>query len=723
MGEEEGKDSVHLEVPTWSNTDEQSWNEIAQAKRLLFEEGKDPHDCEALRPEIADSWMRCHEAGLDPHERDLSRVVSNAEYKKVFQSYQPLIEIVDNYLNVFHDVGLENSYIFELLSNDSLSLLQRGNLDLHEFVKPESVFSEATMGTNAHSLCLRNKAPMQVLGIEHYCDALNGLVAHAAPIFNGSGVIIAVLLLTQPVIDELWSPQYQVMLDHALGLVTSIASTIEQRLQFQISYNTAMSLNERYKSTLRVTGRLQHTLDAAIDTSDEAIVLVNGKGLIEHVNPEAARMLGRAPGALEGSSAASFFKLSWPKDSVPAFPKNASKSELVQVGTMRYKLFQTPVTPPNSNQVERVLIHITRADEPSARARDVGDTASVSFGDILGESPKMQQAIARARRFAATAENILIMGESGTGKELFSQAIHNASRAQGPYMSINCASIPPRLIESELFGYESGAFTGAERGGKAGKIELANNGTLFLDEIGDMPLELQATLLRVLENKRVMRLGGKAYKQVDFRVVAATNRDLMEMVNEGLFREDLFYRLCVLTVDLPPLREREGDIELLARYYLEECKRKQPNRDVDFSAEALRAIRHNPWPGNVRQLKNAVITSFYVSDGEEIAFSDLPSRVMPVQGGSHSSVVEAADRGGASAHWAVASQENARDGEFSLMERIEQSPSPYRMEEFEQAAIKLALRHANNSVTKAAELLGMSQSTLYRRIKSLEGSS
>ena len=208
-------------------------------------------------------------------------------------------------------------------------------------------------------------------------------------------------------------------------------------------------------------------------------------------------------------------------------------------------------------------------------------------------------------------------------------------------MSINCAAIPPRLIESELFGYEGGSFTGAERGGKPGKIELADGGTLFLDEIGDMPLELQATLLRVLESKRVIRVGGKAYKQIDFRLVSATNQNLPRLVSEHRFREDLFYRISVLTVDLPPLRDREGDALYFARYFLNECHLKTGNGQVALSDEAARFVKGHPWPGNVRQLKHAVQSAYYTCEDGVIRIEDFPAYIV----GSPASAAAAAGKG------------------------------------------------------------------------------
>lgn len=225
-----------------------------------------------------------------------------------------------------------------------------------------------------------------------------------------------------------------------------------------------------------------------------------------------------------------------------------------------------------------------------------------------GKPPRFLQAIARARRYAATDFSVLITGESGTGKELVAQAIHNASqRARRPFVAINCAAFPETLLESELFGHEEGAFTGARRGGKRGLFEAAHTGTLFLDEIGDMPLTLQTRLLRVLQERRITRLGSVASIPVDVRVIAATHQPLLQMVNARQFRQDLYYRINTLTLALPPLRDRKGDVQVLAVRLLADSLSRVGVTGIT-AAEVLTqfgdAMQQHPWPGNVRELEN-----------------------------------------------------------------------------------------------------------------------
>ena len=232
-------------------------------------------------------------------------------------------------------------------------------------------------------------------------------------------------------------------------------------------------------------------------------------------------------------------------------------------------------------------------------------TAQYRFYDILGDSPIMQQTLQAAHRFSATDSSILIVGKSGTGKELFAQSIHNASkRRKCPFLALNCAAIPENLLESELFGYVEGAFTGAVKGGKPGLIELAHRGTLFLDEISELPLNLQGRLLRVLQEKEIRRLGGDKTIRVDIRVISATNRDLLAWVAQGRFREDLYYRLDVLKLELPALRERREDIPILVQRFMESFALKMGVLKASLSAEQLAALQRLPWNGNVRELRN-----------------------------------------------------------------------------------------------------------------------
>ncbi|MFP5115793.1 sigma-54 interaction domain-containing protein [Bacillaceae bacterium C204] len=247
------------------------------------------------------------------------------------------------------------------------------------------------------------------------------------------------------------------------------------------------------------------------------------------------------------------------------------------------------------------------------------------FSDLIGKCSTFLATKKFAERISGSNSSVLLMGDSGTGKELFAHAIHNSSmRSSLPLVAINCAAIPEHLLESELFGYDDGAFTGAKKGGKKGQFEIANNGTLFLDEIGDMPLSMQSKLLRVLQEKEVQRIGGQKSISIDVRIIAATHRDLEKLVEEGKFRQDLYYRLNVIKIEIPPLRERKEDIPLISQSLLKKLERKFYRKGIELSAEVEERLMKHEWPGNIRELENVLERSINVLDGKTIEVAHLP---------------------------------------------------------------------------------------------------
>ncbi len=309
---------------------------------------------------------------------------------------------------------------------------------------------------------------------------------------------------------------------------------------------------------------------------------------------------------------------------------------------------------------------------------------------IVGGSPAMNRVNELVARFARTDEPVLVTGESGTGKELAARAIHQGSRRRaGPFVAVNCAAIPANLVASELFGYERGAFTGAVARTK-GQIEHAHGGTLFLDEIGDMPVDLQGHLLRFLQEGQIVRVGGREPLNVDVRVVAATNVRLRHAIVEGRFREDLYYRLNVLTLQLPPLRDRNGDVELLARHFLTEAAR-QFGRDVSgFDPAALEALRRHPWPGNIRELMSTIRRAVVIGDGPTIRRSELVGLDEPAG-------------------------EARVDGPAAVIPAGSMRPNPGSEEE--RLALLQTLASNRENVTLTAQELGVSRVTLYRMLR------
>lgn len=445
-----------------------------------------------------------------------------------------------------------------------------------------------------------------------------------------------------------------------------------------------------------------------IDNVSDGIIAVDDTGHITVFNEAAQRLTGRTAGDVVGRHVndvlpeIGFARTLAAASSQSGSPPNSpSESDL-------------PSAHPEVHRINGTLVNVTRvpivvdgscvgaigtfqdigrlqALEKNLRKRLYarGHVARFTFGDIVGSSSAIRAAITKAKRFASVDSTVLILGETGTGKELFAQSIHNASaRRDGPFVAVNCAAFPETLLESELFGYVEGAFTGAKREGKEGLFELAHHGTIFLDEIASMPLRLQARLLRVLQEREVMRLGDDRMIPVDVRVIAASNKDLRRLVADGLFQADLYYRLDVLTLVVPPLRDRVEDIPLLAKAFLETLSRKLGMASRGFTDEALALLSAYAWPGNVRELKNTVEKCLVLSDGGIITRSD----VLDALGEGSSSSADNPDG-------------NAQRNLQSLVRTAERE------------TIARVLRECGGNRSEAARRLGIDRTTLWRKLR------
>lgn len=417
-----------------------------------------------------------------------------------------------------------------------------------------------------------------------------------------------------------------------LGVIGLIAFNTQQKRKIQKDYDSLIVFlsklgdllagNLKYIQTITELQIQDEEINKIIDGLGNGIICIDNIGKIKFVNSKTEYYLQMDRTSMIDKYIYEIIPNVNLKNQFPVEKKltinNKRKSFIVK---------NIPVIVKNQKVSNIIEIHKTTNMVRTAYNLIEGEN-HITFEDIIGDSEKISNVKDLANKVAKSDSTVLIQGESGTGKELFARAIHNASnRYSFPFMAINCATIPDNLLESELFGYEGGAFTGAKKEGQMGKFELAQGGTLFLDEIGDMPLHLQPKLLRVLQEQAFMRIGGKEFISVDFRLIAATNRDLKQMILDGEFREDLYYRLNVIPIHIPPLRERKEDIPLLSQYQLKRYCIKLDTEMKFFSEKVKEAFYHYEWPGNVRELKNVVEYLVNIVRKEEITYSDLPENI------------------------------------------------------------------------------------------------
>ncbi len=367
--------------------------------------------------------------------------------------------------------------------------------------------------------------------------------------------------------------------------------------------------------------QLKHILD----TVSEGIMAIDQNGFITHINPVAEKLLYFKPGSAAGKSIAELLGTGIPMLKGLKDGKPYDNQEIMIKQNKRLLHFFSTGRPIKGEKgdIVGVVATIRGMGEIRDLVYKITKSSAIEFDDIIYCSHSMDRAIQLAKSIAKSDSTVLLRGESGTGKELFSRAIHeSSSRNNKLFLPLNCAALPETLLESELFGYEEGAFSGAKRGGKPGFFEIAHGGTLFLDEISELSPSLQGKLLRVIQDGMVMRLGGQRYFPVDVRIIAATNRNIEDMIENNEFRKDLFYRLNVIPIFIPPLRERKEDIPLLIDFYLKRFN-KEMNRNVTISQDVYNYLLSYSWPGNVRELENIIVRAFHLADNNKIFKENL----------------------------------------------------------------------------------------------------
>ncbi|WP_149086390.1 sigma-54-dependent Fis family transcriptional regulator [Pseudomonas prosekii] len=597
---------------------------------------------------IQDSWSRCRAFGLDHHSVPTFDQLPAAGIAQLLESQHSLVQTTHQEVLPYYENILSNSNCLIMLADNQGQVLT--SWGTQRFIEPSQTrgFSagaswiERCSGTNAIGTALACEQAVHIEHDEHFLKANRFMTGSAAPIFDAERKVIAVLDVSS---DSYLPPS------HTLGMVKMMSQTVENRLilnlfhgqHFQLTFNTGLN---------------------NLDSQWAGLLIFDETGQVLSANRRADNLLGIS---LSRVSVESLFKVSLLEllnqpEGLP-FALQASGRNRFQCLLKRPK--QVPIQ-------ARVFAEAT-----------VSPPAAISLSTLHFGDSRVEKAVRQAERLLEKDIPLLIHGETGVGKEVFVKALHQASsRSKQPFIAVNCAAIPAELVESELFGYEKGAFTGANQKGSIGLIRKADKGTLFLDEIGDMPLPTQARLLRVLQERCVQPVGSSELFAVDIRIISATNRSLREQVQLGRFREDLYYRIGGLTLELPPLRERSDKEALFKRLWEQH---REPVQWAGLSREVMALFNRHPWPGNLRQVSSVMQVALAMAEEQPVKPEHLPD-----------------------------------DFFVDLeMEPVE-TPEPLAVDLNDAEDLNRLLQAAGGNISHLARRLGVSRNTLYKRLRQTE---
>jgi sigma-54 dependent transcriptional regulator, acetoin dehydrogenase operon transcriptional activator AcoR len=624
-----------------------------------------------VRAEIRESWDRSRLSGVRPQikraptaldENGLAAARESVDWLAVVaditRQLPPDFESQKHLLGIFDAAG-------RMLRSEGDPWAQETMAEIN--LAPGGLWLESAAGTNGVGTALAAGHVVDIVGTEHYCEAWQHLHCATAPIHDpSSGEILGALDLSGPA--ELASPLI-------IDLVLALSVAADRALAARDLQRRYAILNAFSECSSRYPG--------------EVIIAADRTGRVLHASPATPPEF--LPGR-ETSASARFALATLIEEAADQLPRSAG-------GLLAYDGSAAVVYPvfDGTSRIGGCLLLRRCPQMHSIGKAPPRRSTRYSFLDFLGQSPALAEARRIAGAAAANTLPVLILGESGVGKELFAQAIHGASeRRDRPFVAVNCGALPGELIESELFGYVGGAFSGARREGCPGKFEAADEGTIFLDEIGELPLAAQTALLRVLQEGEITRVGCSQAKPVDVRVIAATNRDLRAALADGSLRRDLYYRLNVLALELPPLRERQEDIPVLARRFLETSSTAMRKRGLTFDAEVVTALQGYVWPGNVRELQNVVARLVALASSSHITLADLPATI------------------------------GANPPSRAPLPAPDSPRQPHRsrrsvseLDVAEERAELLALIKSAHTMGEAAARLGITRSTLYRRLERL----
>jgi transcriptional regulator of acetoin/glycerol metabolism len=530
---------------------------------------------------IETSQERCKLLNISKDQVFSNKIISDAELQKKFYEKRNMIMTAAPYMDQLINFVKGCNFFALLTDGDGCILNAIGDEKIlgEAFelkMVPGAYMNEENIGTNSMAVVLKTGKPVQLSGEDHYIKAYHKWTCSGAPIKDSHGNLIGVLDLTG-YMDQVHP--------HTLGMVIAASNAIEEMIKVK-EFHKLQNTNNKHIQTIF------NSMPVAIVTSDL-------EGKIKIYNKKAAQLL-EDDSLLKAKVMGEIIK-EWDyiKDLILRQDGVDQEINITSFKNTICHLTANPIYNPVGDNVE--IVYIFEA------IKETKKHAYYTFDKIIGKDENFLNIVGYAKKIANSKSTILILGESGTGKEVFAQAIHNYSnRVDGPFLAINCGAIPKQLMELELFGYDEGAYIGAKKGGNQGKFEQADGGTILLDEIGELPLDMQIKLQRVLQEGIITRIGSQKSIPVNVRVIATTNKDLKKEVELGRFRKDLFYRLNVLPLYLPPLRERKEDVKLLIQYFMKIICGNLNKKEVEISSEYLKLMMNYSWPGNIRELENVV---------------------------------------------------------------------------------------------------------------------
>ncbi|MBE3641686.1 sigma-54-dependent Fis family transcriptional regulator [Bacillus cereus] len=592
-------------------------------------------DSNRINERISESWHRCKEANVDPHINKGQKILSSNIFQDQKKKSEIFLDIaipqIQNMRKTIDELQMmallidPDGYVLSLSGNEQ-TLKRAKHINFIEGVK----WTEAAVGTNAIGTALEIEEAIMISGTEHYSVASHSWSCAAAPIHNDDGKLIGVLDFSCPI--EFSHP-------YMLGMVTSIAHAIERECSIRVHQNE-----------LHLIHRFLDVID-----SDEQVVICNHRDVIVSASKRVRERV-----------------CNWSRMKL---------ADLMHFG-LKTKL-EVPIY--SNNRMIGKCIYVKENKQVKSFST-FPFINGITFPGVIGTSSAFQHTLEEIKLVSPTDASVYVCGETGVGKEYVARAIHeNSPRKNGPFIAVNCGALPKELMESELFGYAEGAFTGARRQGYKGKFEQADGGTIFLDEIGEVPPKMQVALLRVLQERTVTPIGSSIEVPVNIRIITATHKDLLRLVEEGKFRQDLYYRLHVYPLYVPSLIERKEDIPYFIQQF---CERK--NWNIVFPKSICNQFALHTWPGNIRELLNVLERIYILSQGREICEKQISFLLQTIMGNQHQLELQT---------------ENKTENTLNFREKIQRD------------SMIEALEKTNGNVSLAAKLLDVPRSTFYKRMQ------